>query len=411
MGNKTGWIALYGLALAFGLAIGMGFQAPLDPVTVLFRFLILAAALLAVALHLGEGGKRFALFLWASLFALLLCGANDLGMLFAASLSLGIACFHLLRSGTFFAFFFGVASLLFGSGILYGLTGSTRLGEIAERLGMGSPPAILASCLLMAGLGVMAILPPFHQWAADVAEKEAFSLEYFKLLVPPLAAFSAMLHLFPHAMGQARESWLLILVACILLALLWASFMILAQRSLKGFLAFLSISQFSFAFLGMAALRPGFLQGIAASWIHLLALSLALAGIAAVFASLDQTELDSCQGLFHRSPWLGVSLTLCLLSLLGLPPMLGFWGKWFLFSETFAGGLSGLVLLAALSLVLPLYASSILVRRIFWGKSKGEKLEAPFFSAIAIFSALSSIALFMLPSGLWSLGIRAAFGP
>ncbi|HEY9766460.1 MAG TPA: proton-conducting transporter membrane subunit, partial [Chroococcales cyanobacterium] len=362
--------------------------------------------------HLGEGGKRFSLFLWASLFALLLCGANDLGMLFAASLALGIACFLLLRSGMFFAFFFGAASLLFGSGILYGLTGSTRLSEIAERLGMGSPPAILAACLLMAGLGVMAILPPFHQWAADVIEEEEFSRGYFLLSVPPLAAFSAMLHLFPHAMGQARESWLLILAACLFLALIWASFLLLAQRSLKGFLAFLSISQFSFAFLGMVALRPAFLAGIAASWIHLLAFSLALAGVAAVFASLGQTELESCQGLFHRAPWLASSLTLCLLSLLGLPPMLGFWGKWFLFAETFAGGFPGLVLLAALSLVIPLYASSRLIRWVFWGKPQGDRLEASsFFQAIAAFSAFASIALFLFPAGLWSLGIRAAFGP
>lgn len=411
-------VALFGLLVVSGVLLGSGFPVSgtgpftQDPAAILFQGLVLLAAILALLFPWDQ--DRIPSLLWATLGAMLLVTANDLGSMFLALELTGLASLFLLPvPGRSKAFGYGMlasASFFFGAALLYGMTGTSAIPTIAGRLSGALPVAILAAVLMVSGLLAKLMAPPFHQWAPDALEPAEPSALFFHLTIPPLAAFAALSRLLTFALATTKGSWAIPLLLALVLAWFFLQPLALSQQTGRGFLVWMGIAQGTFALLALAGFNPGFSEGMAAAWVHWLSLILALAGLAAVFSFVGP-DLRAIQGLWGRSRLMASTALVSLLILAGLPPTLGFWGKYFLMQGSFAA-LPGLGLLFGLALLLSLYASLRLARWLFLpAEGALEHPEPPVpILAVALVVLASGVLFFLLPGWLWSTGLRAVFG-
>lgn len=256
-------------------------------------------------------------------------------------------------------FLFGgvsAAFLLFGFSLLYGLTGSIALPEIARQLGVQAPNTLLIVALVMivVALGFKAAAAPFHLWAPDVYQGAPASSTALIASASKLAAFVLFARLLWAGAGPAAGSvqtldtlpgWLPVLALIALTSLLLGNVAALAQSNVRRLLAYSAIAHAGALLLGvMAAGRagPGPLFYYAATY------GLATVGIFGVIAAVERAgacqQLSDLAGLYRRSPLLALCLFVFVLSLAGIPPLAGFFGKFAVFAAALKlGGLSGVI--------------------------------------------------------------------
>ncbi len=252
--------------------------------------------------------------------------------------------------------------MLYGMSMLYGATGSLNLGEIAKALAGGSidkTVLMLGVVFLVAGLAFKLGAAPFHMWAPDVYQGSPTSVTLLIGAAPKLAAFAVCIRLLVEGLGALAADWQQMLVVMSVVSLIVGNVTALAQTNIKRMLAYSTISQMGFMLLGLlSGVFEGSTPEAAASayssaMFYIVTYVLTTLGSFATIILLSRQgfeaeHLDDFKGLNQRSPWFAAVMMVLLLSLSGVPPMVGFYAKLSVLQAALASGQLTLVIFAVM---------------------------------------------------------------
>ncbi len=252
--------------------------------------------------------------------------------------------------------------MLYGMSMLYGATGSLNLGEIAKALAGGSidkTVLMLGVVFLVAGLAFKLGAAPFHMWAPDVYQGSPTSVTLLIGAAPKLAAFAVCIRLLVEGLGALAADWQQMLVVMSVVSLIVGNVTALAQANIKRMLAYSTISQMGFMLLGLlSGVFEGSTPEAAASayssaMFYIVTYVLTTLGSFATIILLSRQgfeaeHLDDFKGLNQRSPWFAAVMMVLLLSLSGVPPMVGFYAKLSVLQAALASGQLALVIFAVM---------------------------------------------------------------
>jgi NADH-quinone oxidoreductase subunit N len=376
LGKWTAYFALAGIALALtsvgaqfvtmggtfhfeslrGLTPADGFYGMIhiDGFALIFRAIFLMAAALAIAISIRyldiereQHGEYYSLILFATVGMMFLGAGYDLISLYIA-LELMALTFYVLVAFTkrdrrsneagmkyFLLGAFSSGILLYGMSVVYGLTGSTNLGEIGKSLGNVSelrPLLLIGMIALAAGLFFKIAAVPFHMWAPDAYEGAPTSVTAFLSTGSKAASFALYARIFFVALGPMQNDWAPLLGIVAALTIVVGNWAAITQENSKRLLAYSSISNAGYLLLGIIANNA---YGNVGLVIYLLVYTLMNMGAFGVIISLRRRgiigdNVDDMTGLAQKSPGLAAMMAIFMLSLGGLPGTGGFIGKYFL---------------------------------------------------------------------------------
>jgi NADH-quinone oxidoreductase subunit N len=253
---------------------------------------------------------------------------------------------------------FATGFLLFGIALIYGATGTFNLSEIAESLRSKAsiPVFVIAGILLMmVGLCFKIAAVPFHFWAPDVYEGSPTLITAFMATVVKTAAFAAFYRLFSSSFAEFHDSWAPALAIISAVSMIVGNVLAVWQQSLKRMLAYSSIAHAGYMLMAIVAFNDK-----SGGAILLYAASYSLSSIGA-FALLHAVsvngneQISSLRGLAKSNPFTAVLMIISLLSLAGIPPVAGFFAKYYLFTGALQSGYTWLVLTAVVSSLIGVY--------------------------------------------------------
>jgi NADH-quinone oxidoreductase subunit N len=261
------------------------------------------------------------------------------------------------------------AILLYGISMIYGTTGSIYFSNISTAFS-ANPLQILAFIFFFSGMAFKISIVPFHLWAADVYEGAPISItSYLSVISKGAAVFILMMILykvFPAITGM----WQDVLWVTSALTMTIGNLFAMRQKNLKRFLAFSSISQAGFIFLGIIGSSSlGMSAVIYFALVYIFSNLGAFGVIAAIANATGKENMDDYNGLYRTNPKLSLVMMLALFSLAGIPPVAGFFGKFFLFTAAAQQGFYYLVLIALLNTIVSLYYYLLVIKAMFLTKS------------------------------------------
>ncbi|MFN8109058.1 MAG: NADH-quinone oxidoreductase subunit N [Thermoleophilia bacterium] len=380
-------------------------------------FLVCAAATLLLSTREPAGvdrrGEYASLVLASTSGMMLVAGAGDLITLFLGVEVLSVALYVLcalevwrersLEAGLKYLIVGAVGSaiLLYGLTFLFGATGSTKLSVIGDALSVASftrEPLLLAAIALIAsGLAFKASAAPFHMWTPDVYEGAPTPITAFMATATKIAAFAAFLRIFGGALTDMAGAWQTPIAVVAAASVIVGNVGALAQNNMKRLLAYSSVAQAGYLLIGVAA---GTLRGAEAVLYYLAAyVAMTLAAFAVVIIRERETEhgetIQALAGYGRRRPLLGVTMTLAMLSLAGVPPLAGFVGKFLLFGAAVDQHLTWLAVIGAIGSAISL-GYYLRVLKVMWldapeGAGTAMVLGVPV--PVALSAAVSAIAI------------------
>jgi NADH-quinone oxidoreductase subunit N len=287
--------------------------------------------------------------------------------------------------------------LLFGLSLIYGTTGSIMFRDVALNI-TDSPLQILALIFFISGMSFKISLVPFHLWTADVYEGAPTNVtSYFSVISKGAAAFMLMLILYK-VFYPVMHVWTEILYTLSIATMLIGNLFALRQKNMKRFLAFSSIAQAGFILLGiMAGSKLGMTSVIYFVLVYIFSNLGAFGVVIAIENYTGKLSMNDYDGLYKTNPKLSLLMMLSMFSLAGIPPVAGFFGKFFLFTSAASAGYYWLVFIAVLNATISLYYYLLVVKAMFINKN-----ETP----IATFKSdwVTKTGLFLSAAGIFVLG-------
>ena len=313
------------------------------------------------------------------------------------------------------------AVLLYGMALVFGFTGSTQLGEIAAAItGVESvtanPALLLGIVLMIAGFGFKIAAVPFHMWVPDVYEGAPTPIVAFLSVGSKAAGFAVILRVFYSAFATPHWlslDWGIVFAVLAAIGMFLGNVTALPQTNIKRMLGYSSIAQAGYLMVGLAAMGAAAgtsMLGQKAVLFFLVSYTFAnlgaFAAIIAISNKLDSDLIEDYSGMGKRAPLLALGLTLCLISLIGMPPAAGFMAKFYIFSGAIQHGLLWLVIVAVINSVISAYYYLRVVKVMWLGEPASEEKVA---SSGALRLALSIACLGVLLIGIVpSLAMKVA---
>jgi NADH-quinone oxidoreductase subunit N len=259
--------------------------------------------------------------------------------------------------------------LLFGISLIYGTTGSVYFTEVAQLFGDNSLQ-ILGFIFFMAGMGFKISLVPFHLWTADVYEGAPVTITSYLSVVSKGAAVFMLVLLLYKVFGMLESTWETVLYVLAVATMTIANLFAIRQNNMKRFLGFSSIAQAGFILLGIMGTGATGMTSVVYFMLIYVFTNLAAFGVVSVIAAETGHEtMPSYNGLYRTNPLLSLTMMLALFSLAGIPPVAGFFGKFFLFASSAGKGYYILVLIAVLNVTVSLYYYLRVVKAMFIDKN------------------------------------------
>jgi len=311
---------------------------------------------------------------------------------------------------------FSSGILLYGMSLIYGLTGTTQLSDIALALkGQESMDLslILAVIFLVAGFGFKVAAVPFHMWAPDVYEGAPTTITAFMSVGPKAAAFAAILRVFIEALGPVATSWQTILALVAVITMATGSIIALVQTNIKRMLAYSSIAHAGYALLGIVA---GGRDGIASVMLYMLTYTLMNMGIFGTIILMRKGDfrgenIHDYTGLSKSNKLAALLMLIFLFSLAGIPPTGGFVGKFYIFMALVRQGFIPLAVTAVLFSAVSAYFY-IRIVMLMYMKEPTHKFDLATTPASGIAIAIAvvgTLIIGILPSWFLEMAQRAAF--
>ena len=337
-----------------------------------------------------ERGAEFFILLFASLLGMyFMISAGDflmfyIGMELSTLPVAALAAFEIIKresgeAGIKFILSAALASgiSLFGITMLYGTTGSIYFDDILTRL-TAENLTILGFVLFFAGLSFKISLVPFHFWTADVYEGAPIGIaSYLSVISKGAAAFILMILLFT-VLKPLMHIWENMIYLLAIITMFIGNLFALRQENMKRFLAYSSIAQAGFILLGLInGSQLGTATVIYFVTIYIFSNLAAFGVVQAISTQTGKENMKDYEGLYRTNPKLSLIMMLALFSLAGIPPVAGFFGKFFLFTAAASAGYYLLVFLAVVNVTISLYYYLLVVRAMF--VRKGED-PIPFFA-------------------------------
>jgi NADH-quinone oxidoreductase subunit N len=354
-----------------------------------FVFLLVTAMTILVSTVWVErenvpSGEYHALLMFATFGMMLMASGNDLVVIFLGLETLSIATYVMcgLRRGDlksnesamkyFILGSFASAFLLYGMALTYGATGTTNITEIAARVPNANFPALLlvGGAMMVIGFGFKVATAPFHIWTPDVYEGAPTPITGFMAAGPKAAAFASFVRVFVlgfplvagvQASGYLHDSWMTALTVMAVLSMTVGNIVAIMQNNVKRMLAYSSIAHAGYAmvgFVGAGAARSRIDrdEAIASVAFYMLTYAITNLGAFAIVTLLGQkndrrTDFEDYNGIGFKSPILSFTLSLFMLSLLGMPLTAGFMGKVMVFRPALEAGNTMLTLLVVAAVV------------------------------------------------------------
>jgi NADH-quinone oxidoreductase subunit N len=405
------WLSLLGLVLAGAAAVWLSladephtFQnmAVADGYALAFMLVILLTAGLGVLLaqatvsHISQqAGAYYGLLLLSVAGMMFMGAALDLLVVFLALEIFSLALYILVgfnraepRSAEaslkyFLLGAFASGFFLYGIALIYGATATTNLTAIAAALGGAatalSPQSALylyaGVAMLIVGFGFKVAMVPFHMWTPDAYQGAPTPVTGFMSVATKAAALAAFMRVFVIALPAAQPHWSWAIAVLATATMTLGNLAALRQSSLKRMLAYSSIAHAGYALVGLV---PGTAQGVSAVLFYLLSYAFMNLGAFAVVAALERLgENDVLNGRFaglaDRRPALAAAMAIFMFSLAGIPPFVGFFAKFFVFSAAMQAGWGWLVLVGVVNSVLSaFYYLSVTVQMYFRKADEGQ---------------------------------------
>ncbi|WP_249011828.1 NADH-quinone oxidoreductase subunit N [Conexibacter sp. DBS9H8] len=356
--TMSGTIAVDGLSLVFTALVGVVGA-------------VCVALLRPAVAGTDREGELYAMLAFASLAAVVLGAAADAALLALALAALGLATFVMTGyrrasptagEASIKYYIFGTvsgAAMVYGLSWWFGLGGSTSFAVIGRALPHAPAVAVIASTtLVLVGLGYKAALVPFHFWTPDAYDGAPLPVAAYLSVVPKLAGLIALARVMMLALPHNTVGWPTAIAVIAAATMTLGNLAAVAQRNVVRLLAYSSIAQSGYLLMGVAALGHSHL-GLAALVYYALAYAAtnlaAFAVVQAVQRERGSADLDAFRGLGRSHPWWTAALVLSFLSLLGLPPLSGFFGKLEVFKAAIGAGQAWLAVIAILNTVVSLY--------------------------------------------------------
>lgn len=419
------------MLVSLGLAVTMHTPAPtpgfgglvrFDDWSIFFNVVFLTSGVLSVLLshdYLERIGVRIGEYYSLALFGvfgMMLMGMGaDLMLLFVALEVMSISFYVLsaikrgdprsVESGFKYFIMGSVASgiLLYGVSFLYGATGSTSLEGIraAVQAGAHGPLLAVGVTFVLVGFCFKVAAVPFHMWTPDVYEGAPSSVTAFMATGVKAASFAAFGRVLFVGFLGLKEDWSLALALVAGATMLVGNIAALVQPDLKRMLAYSSIAHAGYLMMALVAVDGAGVGGnaqVSGLLFYLLAYTFMNLGAFAVITLMagdgqDHTRLSNLAGLAKRHPWLAAGLSLCLLSLAGIPPTMGFVGKFYLFAAAVRGDQVALAVVGALSGAIGVYYYLRPIVVMYMHDEEGEPMQLQASPAAAGALAVASLAL------------------
>lgn len=374
--------SIFALYLQWDSATPIGFSGEFnsDDLSLVFRGIIALSAAVTILMsirYVEQSGTALAEFIailiTATLGGMFLSGASELVMIFISLETLSISSYLLTgytkrdprsNEAALKYLLIGASStavFLYGVSLLYGLSGGkTELSAIAAGIASNnagqSLGLVIALVFVIAGIGFKISAAPFHQWTPDVYEGAPTPVIAFLSVGSKAAGFALAIRLLTVVFPLASSEWKFVFTALAVLSMILGNVVALAQTSMKRMLAYSSIAQAGFVMIGLIA---GTDAGYSSMIFYLLVyLFMNLCGFTCIILFSLRTGTDQISeysGLYQKDPLLTLALSLALLSLGGIPPLAGFFGKIYLFWAGWQAGLYWLVLLGLVTSVVSIY--------------------------------------------------------
>jgi NADH-quinone oxidoreductase subunit N len=435
-------IATLGLAAALGAVVLLPHEATLfngmlviTPLTSLFKIICIILAFFTVLLTTPEKapphpGEYLAIVLLATVGLMLLVGSEELLVIFIGLELLGLSLYVMaafdksdIRSaeaGLKYFLFGSISSAftLFGISLIYGMTGTTALGAVSEKLSAGPVQPLLAVGIVMTlvGFAFKIAAAPFHLWAPDAYQGAPVPSAAFIASGSKVASFVVLGKIvlvgFSPLHGSAAwhsmvAGWSPVLAALAAFSIIIGNLVALAQSNVRRLLAYSAVAHGGYTLIGLVAGgRDGFSAVLFYTTVYAVTLVGAFGVVSLVRKETGGDDFSNFSGLLWRSPVLSGCMAIFMLSLAGIPPLAGFFGKFYLFSAALGAGANrGLLWLVAVALLgsfISLYYYLIVLKCIFVDKGAGAGGEH--LSAISN-QVLQKFAICLLATAVLFLGV------
>jgi len=379
-----------------------------DQFGLFFKMLILASTVLVVlashnyVLKFAKfQGEYYALLLLSAIGLMLLVSATNLITIYVALELSSISLYALVsflkdkkssEAGLKYLILGAVASaiLLYGMAFVFGLTGNTCLACIAEYMkGMPfqslveAPALLLGIVLIICGFGFKIASVPFQAWVPDVYEGAPTPITAYLSVASKAAGFAVIARILMTAFGMPEwlhNDWSMIIAVLAVLTMTVGNLVAIVQTNIKRLFGYSSIAQAGYLMVGLAAmgLASGTASNVTGGLVFFL-LSYTLTNLGAFIAiiaisnKINSDEINDYNGMVKRSPWLAVGLTICLVSLTGLPPTAGLIAKIYIFSGAVDQGLAWLVVIAVINSVISAFYYFKVVKAMWLGEPASEE--------------------------------------
>jgi len=438
-----GWTTAIGLVVIAGLAVAFsrpqatpqfiwGGMLRLDWAGFVFRMIFLMGASLTALFaveneRLRERGEFYLLLLVSTLGMSLMASSADLIMLYLAIETTSIPLYVLagfvyqdqksVEAGIKYLLFGAVTSavMLFGFSFLYGFTGQTNLYLISQTIQLVRVPSalvIMALMMVLVGFGFKISAAPFHFWAPDVYEGTPTPVAGFLSTASKAAGFAVLLRVLLSVFVEYSPVWMYVVAALAVLSMFIGNLLALTQKNLKRLLAYSSIAQAGYILIGVAA---GSTFGASGALYYLMAYlltNLAAFGIVTLIGRVTGSdEITGYAGLSRRAPALALALLAALLSLGGIPPFAGFFGKLLVFGAAIQAGQIWLAVVGILNSVIGLYYYLVVLKVVYLQRSDAERtpitLKTSWQVALVV-CVVGILVLGVIFSPFYSLSVNAA---
>ncbi|MEM1038342.1 MAG: NADH-quinone oxidoreductase subunit NuoN [Pseudomonadota bacterium] len=388
-GFTVALLVIAGLWLLWNGETGTVFEGAfvLDPFARLMKVLILIGSAIAIAMSVGygerDGIEQFEypiLIALATLGMMLMVSANDLISLYLGLELQALALYVVaainrdsLRSTEAGLKYFVLGALssgmlLYGASLVYGFTGHTTFAGIAAAMETErSLGLIFGIVFVLAGLAFKISAVPFHMWTPDVYEGAPTPVTAFFAAAPKVAAMSLLIRVVHGAFEPAAADWKQIIAFLAIASMALGAFAAIGQNNIKRLMAYSSIGHMGFALVGLAAGSEEGVSGVVVYMIIYMAMTLGTFACIIAMRRSDGSveEITDLAGLSRTHPIMALMLTALMFSLAGIPPLAGFWGKYFVFLAAIQAELYALAVIGVLASVVGAYYY-LRVIKIMW---------------------------------------------